>query len=62
VLAPARRAALVDELALERPRRRAVYDALIAVTASGHGHELATCDRRATVTYERVGASFTLLV
>lgn len=61
MLAPARRAALVDELASNDLAGGRVYDALIAVTASGHGHELATCDRRATVTYERVGASFTLV-
>jgi predicted nucleic acid-binding protein len=39
----------------------AVYDALIAATASEHRAELLTCDRRASATYERLGARFTLI-
>lgn len=62
VLAPARRRALLDELAMNDLAGGRVHDALIALTASHHGHELTTCDRRATLTYERVGASFALLV
>lgn len=61
VLPPARRRALLEELASNDLGGGRVYDALIAVTASHHGHELATCDRRATLTYERVGAAFKLL-
>ena len=34
----------------------AVYDALVALTAVQHGADLATRDRRARDTYERVGA------
>jgi predicted nucleic acid-binding protein len=33
----------------------ASYDALVAATASSHGLELVTCDRRATPVYERYG-------
>jgi len=33
----------------------ASYDALVAATASSHGAELVTCDRRAAPVYERYG-------
>lgn len=33
----------------------AVYDALVALAAAGHGADLATCDARAKMTYEAVG-------
>ena len=33
----------------------AAYDALVAATAAEHDAELATCDRRAAVIYERYG-------
>ena len=39
----------------------AVYDALIAAAASEHGAELLTCDRRASATYERLGARFRVI-
>jgi len=35
-----------------------VYDALVAATAAEHDVELATCDRRATPTYDRYGVRF----
>ena len=35
----------------------AVYDALVALTASAAGATLISCDRRALVTYERCGAA-----
>lgn len=38
-----------------------VYDAIVAATAREAGATLLTLDRRATPTYERVGASFRLL-
>lgn len=39
----------------------AVYDALIAATGREHGATLLTLDRRAIVTYERIGASYELV-
>lgn len=40
----------------------AVYDALIAATAAAAGGTLVSLDRRATQTYERVGAQTRLLL
>lgn len=58
----ARAAALVGETF---PRQRivggATYDALIAATAAAHGATLLTLDRRARVTYDRVGCRNELL-
>lgn len=62
-------------LTLERRRQRsfllgladtglaggAVYDALIAATATAAGAELVTCDRRAERTYERFGCQVRLI-
>ena len=39
----------------------AVYDGLVGSTAAGHGHRLLSLDRRAVVTYERIGAEHELL-
>jgi predicted nucleic acid-binding protein len=39
----------------------AVYDALIAAAASEHRAELLTCDRRASATYERLGARYRVI-
>lgn len=39
----------------------AAYDALVAATAAGHSAELLTCDRRASVVYERYGVRSRLL-
>ena len=35
----------------------ASYDALVALTAAEHGHELLTRDRRAETTYKRLGVA-----
>ncbi|MGI8597599.1 MAG: PIN domain-containing protein [Thermoleophilaceae bacterium] len=55
------RPALVGRLAGQGITGGAVYDALIAATASAHGHELLTLDARAARVYARVGAQFRLL-
>ncbi len=39
----------------------AVYDAMVAVTATHHGYRLLSCDRRAAATYERLGVEVTYL-
>lgn len=39
----------------------AVYDGMVAVTAAHHGYRLLSCDRRAAVTYERLGMDVTYL-
>ena len=39
----------------------AVYDALVAATASHAGAELVTCDRRAQPIYERFGVRLVLV-
>ena len=39
----------------------AAYDALVAATAAEHSAELLTCDRRASLTYERYGVRSRLL-
>lgn len=39
----------------------AVYDALVATTADDHGRCLISCDRRAAVTYDRLGIDVTYL-
>jgi predicted nucleic acid-binding protein len=39
----------------------AAYDALVAATAAEHSAELLTCDRRASVIYERYGVRSQLL-
>lgn len=36
----------------------ASYDALVALTAAEHGHELVTRDRRAETTYKRLGVAY----
>jgi predicted nucleic acid-binding protein len=45
---------LLGELVEKRLEGGATYDALIAVTARRAGARLATCDRRAAATYERL--------
>ena len=52
----AERATLVRRLASEGIAGGAIYDGLIAATASAHGHELLTLDARAARLYERLGA------
>jgi len=37
------------------------YDALVAATASAHGAELVTCDRRASPIYEQYGVRIRIL-
>lgn len=39
----------------------AVYDGLVAATASAHGSLLVSCDRRAMTTYQAVGVRFEIL-
>jgi predicted nucleic acid-binding protein len=39
----------------------AVYDALVAATATATGATLVSCDRRAAQTYQRLGVDFRLL-
>lgn len=61
VLDPEGQAALPALLASLGISGGAVYDALIAVTASTSGAEIVTLDRRAFATYERCAASARLL-
>lgn len=58
VLDQSRRAGLVSRLAPLGIAGGAVYDALIALTASSYELTLLTCDARAAVVYQRVGAPF----
>jgi predicted nucleic acid-binding protein len=62
VLDAERQAALPARLARLGISGGAVYDALIAVTASAAGAEIATLDRRALTTYERCAATARLLI
>lgn len=48
---------LLENLTSERILGGKVYDALIAAVAAQHDATLATCDRRATTTYEAVGVA-----
>lgn len=52
---------LLDALARHEIRGKAVYDALIGLTAAAAGYRLATLDRRASRTYQQVGVSATYL-
>ena len=60
-LGPARRDALISDLIQVGVSGGTAYDGLIASVAAGHDATLLTLDRRATVTYERVGAAFLLI-
>lgn len=53
------RARLVTQMAERAIAGGAVYDALIALTASEHGLTLLTRDTRAARTYQAAGVSFT---
>lgn len=63
VLAPPMEAAepYVERMARSGVVGGAVYDAWIALTAAAHGEELCTRDRRASLTYERLGVSYRLV-
>ena len=61
-LPDSRYASLVDELVDLGINGGASYDAAIAIVAAHHGCELATLDRRAQMTYDRVGVSVRHLV
>lgn len=61
VIGARRRRELVPRLASAGIAGSAVYDALIAVTASDNGSELVSCDRRAAPVYEAMGAAVKLL-
>jgi predicted nucleic acid-binding protein len=52
---------IVDRLARLGVEGGAVYDALVGLTAAQHAEVLLTRDRRATRTYELVGATFRLV-
>ncbi|MBO0771365.1 MAG: PIN domain-containing protein [Actinobacteria bacterium] len=54
-------ARLLDALARYEIRGKAVYDALIGLTAGAAGYCLATLDRRASRTYQQVGVSASYL-
>ena len=60
-LGPARRNALISDLIQAGVSGVAAYDGLVASVAAEHDATLLTLDRRATVTYERLGASFLLI-
>jgi predicted nucleic acid-binding protein len=55
------RARLVDRMAMAGVARGAVYDGLIAASAAHHEALILSLDRRATRTYEALGARFRLL-
>lgn len=61
VLSSEQHGALLQRLADRRVIGGSVYDALIAETARVHDLTLMSLDRRAAVTYERVGASYRLV-
>jgi len=52
---------LVGRLAALSIAGGAVYDAVVASTAAHHGHSLLSCDRRAAITYDRLGIEVTYL-
>jgi predicted nucleic acid-binding protein len=56
-----RQQALIDEFARLGVVGGASYDGLVAAVALEHDAELVTLDRRATITYDRLGASYRLL-
>lgn len=56
-----RAASLLADLPAARISGGAVYDALVAAAAVEHGLELASRDRRALTTYQRLGAVVRLL-
>ncbi len=60
-LGPARRHALISDLIQARVSGGAAHDGRIASVAAEHGATLLTLDRRATLTYERLGAALLLI-
>jgi len=54
-------ATLASRLAAAGISGGAAYDALVGLTAAEHGLELATRDRRAEATYQRLGIRYTLV-
>lgn len=60
-LPEAERGALVGKLARLSIAGGAVYDAVVASTAAHHGYSLLSCDRRAAVTYDRLGVEVAYL-
>ena len=54
-------AALARELSALQIRGGSVYDALVGAAARGHGLPLATRDRRARPTYDKLGVDLRLL-
>ena len=55
------RRGLIGRLAASDIAGGAVYDAIVAATAAHHGYRLLSCDRRAALTYERLGVEVTFL-
>lgn len=53
--------ALVERFARLSIAGGAVYDGVVAATAAHHGYRLLSCDRRAAVTYDRLGIDVTYL-
>jgi predicted nucleic acid-binding protein len=59
VLPPKMRGEVVKRLAGLSISGGAVYDAIVALTALDHGHDLLSCDQRAARTYERLEIAVT---
>lgn len=57
ILSEERSGRVVDRLVDAGISGGASYDAVIAMIADSHGHELATLDARARSTYERIGVA-----
>lgn len=52
---------LVERMSAAGIAGGAACDALVALTAAAHGHELRTRDRRAERTYQRLGVAYRLV-
>ncbi len=55
VLPESERRSLVARLADMAIAGGAIYDGIVAATATQHGYRLISCDRRAATTYDRLG-------
>ncbi len=60
-LSPAKRRQLIGDCARRGIGGGAVYDALVAATATEHGLVLLSRDRRARVTYDAIGARYQIV-
>lgn len=61
VLDSRRSRALLAELSRAALSAGAIYDALVAATARAAGATLVSCDRRASLVYERLDVAFRLI-